>query len=252
MRLGAQSVPLGGTPSPFAERTHIMRGVEDRPRPEDMRRAMCDYVRAVHQSYVSQADLQPPAVRGRMPLLGDPFTVVAAGVRNLHVVATREGLGAPVGPEVEVADELPGMRWTLRFFDPVVLPALGLIDEFAGAAGDRVRRALGLTTYLYHLIVQPGSELTGHHAGHAGAGLANAHAAEARDFEEIRAHARGRERLVDEMEGASHAGLVRAQLLLAREIAPWDDSLGSLDEHMTLAEVRKAVLGALRGESRGG
>ena len=229
-----------------------MRGVEDRPRPEDMRRAMCDYVRTVHQSYVSQADLQPPAVRGRMPLLRAPFTVVAAGVRNLHVVATRERLGAPVGPEVEVADELPGMRWTLRFFDPVVLPALGLIDESAGAAGDLVRRAIGLTTYLYHLIVQPGSELTGHHAGHAGAGLANAHAAEARDFEDIRAHARGREPLVDEMEGASQAGLVRAQLLLAREIAPWDEFLGSLDEHKTPAEVRKAVLGALRGEGHGG
>src|SRR4051812_27951953 len=78
----------------------MIRAVEDRPRPEDMRRAMGDYVRTVHESYVSQAELQPPAVRGRMPLLGTPFTVVAAGVRNLHVVATRERLGAPVGPEV--------------------------------------------------------------------------------------------------------------------------------------------------------
>jgi hypothetical protein len=236
----------------MAERRVYDSRVQDQPRPEDMRRAMGDYVRTVHESYRSVAELQPPAARGRLPLLGAPFTVVAAGVRNLHVVATRERLAAPVGPEVEVVDELPGMRWTLRFFDPVVLPALGLIDESVGAAGDRVRRALGLTTYLYHLIVQPGSELTGHHAGHAGAGLANAHAAEARDFEEMRAHARGSEPLVDEMEGAARAGLVRAQLLLAREIAPWDDYLRSLDEGRSPAEVRKAVLGALRGNGHGG
>jgi hypothetical protein len=209
---------------------------------------MGDYVLTVHQSYASVAELQPPAVRGRMPLLEAPFTVVAAGVRNLHVVATRERLGAPVGPEVELEGELPRMRWTLRFFDPVVLPALGMIDESAGAAGDRVRRALGLTTYLYHLIVQPGSELTGHHAGHAGAGLANAHSAEARDFEEMRAHAHGREAIVDEMEGASRAGLVRAQLLLAREIAPWDEALRSLDADTPAPEVRKAVLGAVRAD----
>ncbi len=212
---------------------------------------MADYVRGVHQAYLSTAELQPPAVRGRLPLLGEAFTVVAAGVRNLHVVATREPLSAPVGPEVELEEELPGMRWTLRFFDPVVLPALGLIDESAGAAGDRVRRALGLTTYLYHLIVRPGSELTGHHAGHAGAGLANAHAAEARDFEEIRAHAPGRERLVDEMEVASRAGLALAQALLAREIAPWDESLKRVEVERSPAEVRRAVLGALRGRDGG-
>jgi hypothetical protein len=223
----------------------------EQPRPEDMRRAMAEYVRGVHQAYLSTAALQPPAVRGRLPLLEDPFTVVAAGVRNLHVVATRERLSAPVGPEVELQEELPGMRWTLRFFDPVVLPALGLIDESSGAAGDRVRRALGLTTYLYHLIVRPGSELTGHHAGHAGAGLANAHAGEARDFEEIRAHAQGRERLVDEMEGASRAGLALAQALLAREIAPWDESLRSVEVGRSPAEVRRAVLGALRGRDGG-
>lgn len=226
----------------------MMPRVTDRPRPEDMRQAMGDYVRTVHQSYASVAELQPPAVRGRMPLLGGPFTVVAAGVRNLHVVATRERLAAPVGPEVEVEEQLPRMRWTLRFFDPVVLPALGMIDESGGAAGDRVRRALGLSTYLYHLIVQPGSELTGHHAGHAGAGLANAHSAEARDFEEMRAHAGGREALVDEMEGASQAGLLRARLLLARELAPGDDALKALDERTPPAEFRKAVLGALRGD----
>jgi hypothetical protein len=220
------------------------------PRPEAMRQAMADYVRTLHQAYASQAELQPPAVRGRMPLLGERFTVVAAGVGNLHVIGTRESLAVPSGPEVELHDQLDGMSWSLRFFDPVVLPALGLIDESRAPAGDRVRRALGLTTYLYHRVVQPGSELTAHHAGHAGTGLANAHAAEARDFEAIREHSPGREALVDEMEGASLAGLRRAQVLLAREIAPWDDDVRALDERAPPDHLRRALLAAVRGEAK--
>jgi hypothetical protein len=187
-----------------------------------------------------------------MPLAaGGQFTVVAAGVQNLHVIATRETLAAPQGPEVAFDDELDGLDWTLRFYDPVVLPALGLIDESQGTAGDRVRRALGITTYLYHLIVRPGSQLTAHHAGHAGAGLANAHAAEARDFEAIRAHASGRTALVDEMEGAALAGLIRAQALLAREIAPWSDEVVTLAEAAAPdpTEVRRALLAAVRGSA---
>lgn len=219
------------------------------PRPEDMRRAMADYVHTVHQAYLSQANLQPPAVRGRMPLAAaGRFTVVAAGVQNLHVIGTRETLAAPQGPEVALDDELDGLGWTLRFYDPVVLPALGIIDESQGAAGDRVRRTLGITTYLYHLIVRPGSQLTAHHAGHAGAGLANAHAAEARDFEAIRAHASGRTALVDEMEGAALAGLAKAQALLAREIAPWSDEVatfaGAVEPDPN--QVRRALLAAVR------
>jgi hypothetical protein len=217
-------------------------------RPEDMRQAMADYVRTVHQAYASAAALQPPAVRGRMPLLVAPFTVVAAGVQNLHVVGTRERLAGARGPEVEVDDRVEGLEWTLRFYDPVVLPALGMIDERAAPAGDQVRRAIGITTYLYHLIVQPGSQLTGHHAGHAGAGLANAHAAEARDFEAMRARAGGRESLVDEMEGAALAGLVRAQALLARELVPDDERVQQLARgRPDPAALRRAVLEALRG-----
>lgn len=222
--------------------------------PEDMRRAMADYVRTVHQAYLSQAQLQAPAVRGRMPLLaaGD-LTVIAAGVSNLHVLATAEDLPPPRGPEVSMADELDGLRWTLRFYDPVVLPALGLIDESSGPAGDRVRAALGITTYLYHLVVQPGGQLTAHHAGHAGSGLANAHIAEARDFEAIRAHVSGRGHLVDEMEGAALAGLRRAQLLLAREIAPWSDELGDMVRQgdPEPSAVRRALLDAVRSPSDG-
>lgn len=210
---------------------------------------MADYVRTVHRSYLSLAQVQPPALRGRMPLLGEPFTVVAAGVQNLHVIATRERLAAPTGPEVNLEEELDGMVWNLRFYDPVVLPELGLIDESSGSSGDQVRRALGLTTHLYHLIVQPGAQLTEHHAGHAGAGLANAHIAEARDYEAIRARARGREDIVDEMAGAALAGLVRAQALLARLVAPGDERIAELaaEPRPDPTELRRALLAALRG-----
>lgn len=216
--------------------------------PDAMRAAMTDYIRTVHQAYLSQTAGQPPAVRGRLPLLAGPFTVIAAGVRNLHVVATTEALPPPAGQEIAVSDELDELLWTTRFYDPVVLPALGMIDESEAPASAQVRRTLGVSTYLYHLIVQPGSQLTGHHAGHAGAGLAMSHVADARDFEAIRAHARGRESLVDEMEGAALAGLVRAQALLAREIVPGDETVAALADsgRPEPAEVRRAVLAAVR------
>ncbi len=217
--------------------------MSDAPKPEAMRQAMRDYVTSVHQAYLNQANLQSPAIRGRMLLLNEPFTVVAAGVSNLHVIATSETLAMPQGPEVAIEDELAPMRWTLRFYDPVVLPPLGMIDERSGPAGGQVRRALGISTYLYHLIVQPGAELTGHQAGHAGAGLANSHIAAARDFEAIRAHAGNRAHLVDEMEGASLAGLHRAQALLAAEIAPWADGLADVDDPI---EIRRRLLEELR------
>ena len=218
--------------------------------PEQMRQAMTDYIGSVHQAYASQAATHAPAVQGQMALLAGPFTVVAAGVQNLHVIGTREQLPAPQGPEVEMDGELDGMRWTVRFYDPVVFPPLGLIDESSGAAGEAVRAAFGLSTYLYHLVVRPGSQLTAHHAGHAGAGLANSHVAAARDFQRMRAHAKGREALVDELQGASAAGLSRAQALLARELAPWSDEvtalIGAADLDSTA--IRRAVLSALAGD----
>jgi len=210
---------------------------------------MADYVATVHETYWTQAQLQSAAVRGRMPLVsGEAFTVVAAGAQNLHVFATREQLAEPQGPEVAHKGEVGGIRWTLRFFDPVVLPELGLINERLGPATDEVRHTLGVTTYLYHLIVQPGSELTAHHAGHAGAGLANSHIAVARDFAAIRAHAPGRERMVDEMEGAALSGLEIAQRLLAREIAPWAATVTEIGSDATADDVRRALLSAVRGE----
>lgn len=187
-----------------------------------------------------------------MRLLGDEVTVVAAAARNLHVIATDEQLAPASDAEVVVEDRLDGMSWSLRFLDPVVLPQLGMIDESQGAAFDQVRRVIGLSTHLYHLVVQPGSQLTDHHAGHAGAGLAMDHLSEARDFEAMRATARGREALVDELEGATRAGLVRAQGLLAAAIVPGDDAVQQLLGAPTPPEpavLRKAVLAAVRGRA---
>jgi hypothetical protein len=165
----------------------------------------------------------------------------------LHVIGTVETLPAPRGPEVEIADSLDDLAWTLRFFDPVVIPALGLIDESQGADYDEVRRALGIRTVVYHLAVPPGGTLTAHHALHAGTGLAHAHAAAARDFDSLRAHAPGRESLVDEMQGASVAGLPRAQVALAMAIAPGLTGM-SIDPPTDPEDVRRGLIQHLRGE----
>jgi hypothetical protein len=50
------------------------------------------------------------------------------------------------------------------------------------------------------------------------------------------------------MEGAAVAGLVRAQMLLAREIAPRDEGLRTLSTTDPV-EIRRALLSALRAES---
>ena len=216
--------------------------------PEAMRQAMADYVRALHQAYLDAVATLPPAERARLPLItAGRVTVAAVGVRMLHVIGTVETLPAPRGPEVEIADSLDDLAWTLRFFDPVVVPALGLIDESQGADYDEVRRALGSRTVVYHLAVPPGGTLTAHHALHAGTGLAHAHAAAARDFDALRAHAPGRESLVDEMQGASVAGLPRAQVALAMAIAPGLTGM-SIDPPTDPEDVRRGLIQHLRGE----
>ncbi len=220
-----------------------------RPTPEAMRAALAGYVEAVHGAYLEASRLLPPAEQARMPLVDDAgFTVVAVGTSHLHVVATREALPSPQGQEVQLEESLDGMRWTLRFVDPVVLPALGLLDESVAPAHQDVRRLLGIRTHLYHLAVAPGGGLTPHHAQHAGTGLAHAHAAGARDFESIRAHARGRERLVDDMAGAALAGLVHAQAALAVLIAPGDQEVAELARATSPDPdaLRRAVLAAVR------
>lgn len=211
-----------------------------------MRQAMASYVRGIHHSYLEASSTLAPADRGRLPLLvPDAITVAAVGTRVLHIIGTAERLPAPQGPEVEVSESLDDLRWTLRFFDPVVIPALGLIDETSGPDQQEVRRVLGIRTVLYHLAVPPGANLTEHHATHAGTGLAHSHAAAARDFDAIRAYAPQRSALVDEMQGAAVAGLDRAQILLAQAIAPGVEGL-RLDPPTESTEARRALLAAVR------
>ena len=221
--------------------------------PDAMRTAMAEYVRAVHQAYLDASAPLSPGDRARLPLVSaGEVTVLAVGARNLHVLATTEQLPAPRGQEVELDDAIDDLRWRLRFFDPVVVPALGLIDESDVAQPDRVRDVLGVRTVVYHLSVPPGGGLTAHHAMHAGTGLAHTHAAAVRDYDTIASEAPAAADLVQEMRGADIAGLPRAVLLLAREIAPDSDDLAA----MSLAEpepstIRRTLLASLRGGGRG-
>ena len=221
--------------------------------PEAMRTAMAEYVRAVHQAYLDASAPLSPGDRARLPLVSaGEVTVLAVGARNLHVLATTEQLPAPRGQEVELDDAIDDLRWRLRFFDPVVVPALGLIDESDVAQPDRVRDVLGVRTVVYHLSVPPGGGLTAHHAMHAGTGLAHTHAAAVRDYDTIASEAPAAADLVQEMRGADIAGLPRAVLLLAREIAPDSEDLAA----MSLAEpepstIRRTLLASLRGGGRG-
>lgn len=216
--------------------------------PEAMRTAMADYVRAVHQAYLDASATLAPADRARLPLVAaGEVTVLAIGARNLHVLATTEALPAPRGQEVELEGAIEDLRWRLRFFDPVVVPALGLVDESDGAQPERIRDILGVRTVVYHLSVPPGGGLTGHHAMHAGTGLAHTHAAGVRDYDTIASLATPAAALVQEMRGAEAAGLPRAVLLLARAIAPASSELDAMDLSAPDAQaVRRALLTHLR------
>lgn len=227
--------------------------------PEGLRAALAAYVHAVHGAYLEVANGLPPAEQGRLPLFTvGGFTVAAVGTANLHLIATAEHLPPPTGVEVVLPDELGGMQWDLRFYDPSIIPALASIDETAGPDLAAVRRALGLSTYLYHFTVPPGSDLTAHHAMHAGVGLAHAHAAAESQFRTMRELAAGRERLVDEFHGAFIAGLPTAQALLAAQLAPQCATVRAISDSASseagtqpgaidTEALRKAVIADLRG-----
>ena len=117
-----------------------------RPGPEAMRAAVAGYIQEIHRAYVDQAATFSPGVRGRMPLLtSGPITVAAVAARNLHLLATTEELGPLTGPEVALDAEYGGLAWSLRFYDPVVLPDLGLLQEQDEPAFEEVKRALGFS-----------------------------------------------------------------------------------------------------------
>ena len=215
--------------------------------PEDARAQLREYVRALHRAYLGGARLLAPGDRAALPLLAaDRITVVVAASRHLHLIATTDRLPAPRGQEVAEPDEQDGMSWTVRFYDPVVLPELGLIGEQAGADPAAVRRALGISDVLYHLSVTPGGGLTPHHAQHAGTALVNEHGAAARDGESLRALLPGRAGLVDELIAAERLGLHHSLRLLAGALAGGDDAVAQAIERGDDAAVRRAVLAAAR------
>jgi hypothetical protein len=181
-----------------------------------MRDLVRDYVRAVHMTYLDHVAHLPPAERGTLPLVAaGEVTVVAAAAQRLHLIATTDPLPAPRGPEVEHTDEHRGIAWTVRFFDPSVLPALGVLaDDGPG----EVRRVLGIANTAYHLTVAVGGGLTGHHARHSGVALANQHAKMLRDLDRIRRALPREQRTVDELGVCARLGLDRAAALLAGDL----------------------------------
>ncbi len=216
-------------------------------RPEDARAQLRGFVLALHQAYLGAARLLAPGERAALPLLAaQRITVVVAAARHLHVVATTDRLPAPRGQEVEETDELDGLRWSVRFYDPVVLPELGLIDEPGTPAPALVRRVLGISAVLYHLSVIPGGGLTPHHAQHAGTALANEHAARARDGETLRSLLPGKQDLVDEFVTAERLGLHHSLRLLAGALAGDDPRVAEAVAQPDDAAVRRAVLAAAR------
>ena len=158
-----------------------------------MREAVAGYVQEIHRAYVDQAATFSPGVRGRMPLM-PARPDHSGGRRGPQPAPARDHGGA--GPAAGAGGRAwtaayAGLAWELRFYDPVVLPDLGLLEERDAPAFEEVKRALGVGTVLYHVVAQPGAGLSGHQATHVGTGLANGHSAAARDFETIRARARG-------------------------------------------------------------
>jgi hypothetical protein len=238
--------------SPIRDKVLFFLGMDDsQPTqatgPDAMRAAMADYVRAAHQAYLDAAQPLAPGDRARLPLLtAGEFTVAAVGTRYLHVLGTEEGLPAPVGPEVEIADSVGPLHWRLRFFDPVVAPGLGLIDETERPAPAQVRDVLGIRTVVYHLTVPPGGNLSAHHAQHAGTGLAHAHATAARDYDTLRSLGADPV-LVAEMQGAEVAGLPHAVRALAALVAPGTAQADGPDAAAPdTAAVRRELIAALK------
>jgi hypothetical protein len=195
----------------------VERVVDDAVRgPQAMREATRSYVRTMHAAYLDHVRHLSPGERGTLPLVAaGGFTVAAAATQRLHLVATPERLPAPQGREVEIVDEYCGAGWRLRFFDPTVLPELGLLA--ANDRPDHVRRVLGVTDTVYHLTISLRA-LTGHHAQHSGVALANSHTTTGRNLERLRRALPHRASDVDELAACVRLGLNRAAALLAADL----------------------------------
>lgn len=181
-----------------------------------MRQLVRDYVLALHGAYLDHTRHLPAGERGRLPLVAaQRVTVVAAATRQLHLLATTDHLPTPQGPEVEIVEDYLGLSWVLRFFDPSVLPALGLLQDDEPA---EVRRVLGVDDTLYHLAVDVGGGLGPHHAQHSGVALANQHAKTSRDLDRLRNSLPRLTATVDELGVCVRSGLPQASALLAAEL----------------------------------
>lgn len=229
----------------------VMTGAAGRTNgPEDMRDLLRTFVAALHHAYLGAGAFLAPAERAALPLVAAPRLCVAvAGARYLHLIATSDRLPSPHGQEVEEHDEDGDLRWSVRFFDPVVLPELGLIDESSGPAAADVRRVLGIADVVYQLSVAPGSGLTPHHAQHAGTGLANQHAGAARDAQTLRAAWPRRGETIDEFAVAERLGLHEAMRLLARSLAPGDAGVDAAVTAGDDEQVRRALVAASRSDA---
>jgi hypothetical protein len=184
--------------------------------PEAMRELVREYVGALHASYLDQVRHLPPAERGSLPLVAArQVTVVAAAARRLHLIATTAVMPPPQGQEVELVDDYLGLVWTLRFYDPSVVPELGLL---ADDEPEDVRRVLGVADTVYHLAVAVGGGLSGHHAQHSGVALANQHAKVGRDLDRLRRALPRQAGTVDELGICVRIGLDRAAALLAADV----------------------------------
>lgn len=181
-----------------------------------MRDLVRDYVSTLHATYLDHVRHLPPAERGALPLVAArQVTVIAAAARHLHLLATTESMPALHGMEVEFTDDYQGLRWTVRFYDPSVLPDLGLL---ADDSPDDVRRILGVSDTVYHLAVEVGGGLGTHHAQHSGVALANQHAKIFRDLDRLRRARPQQARMVDELGACVRNGLDLAAALLAAEL----------------------------------
>lgn len=211
------------------------------PRPEAMRDLVRDYVSALHATYLDHVRHLPPAERGALPLVAArQLTVIAAATQHLHLLATTDSMPALHGQEVELTDTYQGVTWTVRFYDPSVLPDLGLLADDSPEA---VRRVLGVSDTVYHLAVAVGGGLGAHHAQHSGVALANQHAKTIRDLDRIRRALPRQAQMVDELGSCVRNGLDLAAGLLAAELtaqrivpipgAPAAESLQSVLDDVT-------------------
>lgn len=146
-----------------------------RPDPAALREGLAAYVAALHEGYLDTVRRQAPEQEATLPLADGEFAVAFVAAGGLHLLATREPLPARAAHEQPLWGELGPLRWEVRFLDASVVP--GLAGLSAEPDREQLLAVLGIRGALYHLMLGGGSALSGHHARHAGTGLAGAHLA---------------------------------------------------------------------------